>query len=643
MVKKATKKTEKVVEKKEKKTTKKVAVEKTFNPYGSIDDVLDVIEKQEGLTVGESNRVKISTGLLVVDMIMGGGLTSGAWHTFFGGEQSSKSTLAMTQLAKAAVDNKVPIKIFADYEGSYSPDYMLAIAKSLGFKGDTTDLFGLQDDNGKYIKTPMIRRYSVAVAEKFFNMVYKLEKSLPDKIFKKGKWWLVYDDTKENNKLREQGDSKLYAKTKRIWIEAENDAPQALVVVDSYPAMLPAGLDDEESKNGMAAQARMFSEQLKRVKGRMEQKAIIIMGINQLRLRPAVMFGCLHSDTEIIFANGESYPIEKVVNEKIQGDVWAWDATKTQFVPAKITNWFNNGEVIEATDWVTLTAGNLTQDADIFSVTVTPNHKILTHAGWLEARFITTEHTVLHHVSSSNSPLWVRVLQVDKNDTEKFEKRTKYDIEVAGLSNYLAGSKNKGFIVHNSPEYESGGESLKFFSDVRLKMVSRAVPQGEPRKKDSTNFAEEPSVEIEDGIDTYRYVNVKAVKNKLSANSDLAGWVRIWVRDGEGQARGYDPVWDTAEFLRSIGVLTGSRNKMVIDWDKLSIKNLEGKQKFDWQTLKTLIVGSKEQRLDALGKKKEIKNFNLRKHLFSLVENGKAKKMYFAQLKTKATNDSDDD
>lgn len=123
----------------------------------------------------------------------------------------------------------------------------------------------------------------------------------------------------------------------------------------------------------------------------------------------------------------------------------------------------------------------------------------------------------------------------------------------------------------------------------------------------------------------------------------MSGWIRLWVRDGEGVARGYDPVWDTAEFLRSIGVLTGSRNKLVLDWKKLKIKGLEQKQKLDWNGLKTIVIGSKEQFAKAM---KQFgytgKYFNLRKKLFDFVKSKKAHEMYFATLAAKSKNSGSD-
>ncbi len=457
-----------------------------FNAYADLDSMLDDIEKETGMSGGGlGKRVTTSTGLLTLDLILGGGLTSGSWNTFYGGEQSSKSTLSMTQLAHAAVTREIPVLMYFDFEGSYDAQYMLSLARVQGFKGDITDLFGVQDDEGFYVKKPIIRKYSADVAEKFFNMVYKLEKNLPDKLYKKGLWWHVYEGTKENKaKYGSLANPKYLKKTGNLWIEAPNDQPQALIVVDSYPAMLPANMDDDNGKAGIGAQARMFSEQLKRVKGRMKSKAVTILGINQLRQKPMVMFG--------------------------------------------------------------------------------------------------------------------------------------------------------------SPEYEPGGEALKFFSDMRLKMVSRAVPPGEPRKKNSSNFAEEDSVEYKGLKDTYRYVHIRATKNKLSAGSDMEGWVRIWVRDGAGNAKGYDPVFDSYEFMKSLGILSGSRNRIKIDFDLMKVKGLKGSHSVSWNDFKKLIVGDKAQKDKVLASLKyDGKRFNIRDKLFAMIRSGEAQKMYFEAVKSKATENSD--
>ncbi len=99
--------TEEVVEKKAKGKKAKAEKEpKAFDPYAHLDAEIDSMEKKFGLTsmaVSESED-RLSTGLLTVDTILAGGLLPGGWYTFFGGEQSCKSTLATTCMGAIATD-----------------------------------------------------------------------------------------------------------------------------------------------------------------------------------------------------------------------------------------------------------------------------------------------------------------------------------------------------------------------------------------------------------------------------------------------------------------------------------------------------------------------------------------------------------
>jgi len=474
------------VAKKPKVKTTKISKMAAFNG----DDLLDDIQHEVGLVSTMASHTKrVSTGSLSLDLILSGGIVPGGWYTFFGGEQSSKSTLAMTQIAQAAIKKQAdieagrdaPLIAYFDYEGSFSPDYFMSIARSLGFKGTIQDMFGIQDDKGVYIKKGLVRRFQVNIGELFFAFQRKLQRELPDKMYRQGKWWKVYPakltDKKGKSKavnenLKQYADSKLLKETGKYWIECEDGSPQAILVVDSYPAMLPKNVDEREDDNeAIAEQARMFSTQLKRVKGAMEPKKVVVMGVNQLRAVPMAMYG--------------------------------------------------------------------------------------------------------------------------------------------------------------PSEAEPSGNALKFFSDARLKMVSRSSVFGIKGKEER-----EESVQYKGKKDTYRYVNVKTIKNKLSV-PDLETWLRIWVRDGKGEAHGYDPVFDSWYFMDQTGVATGNRNKMTLDLSKIGVKDWPKKMKpISFIEMKTLILGNKEEitkTLKKIGHKG--KPFHLRKKLIAYMESGQAVKDYFDVLK----------
>jgi hypothetical protein len=93
-------------------------------PGFDVDVELDAIERKLGtgsLGLGGDNEGRMSTGMLVYDLILGGGLVPG-WYTNFGKEQSCKSTSTMTMTA-SAVNEGIPIIAVYDYDGCY-PDYV---------------------------------------------------------------------------------------------------------------------------------------------------------------------------------------------------------------------------------------------------------------------------------------------------------------------------------------------------------------------------------------------------------------------------------------------------------------------------------------------------------------------------------------
>ena len=458
------------------------------------DPILDILNEADKVAklnaISLSNEDRLHCGLICVDVVLGGGIAPG-WYTFFGPEQSAKTTLAITTMA-STIPQKVPIAALWDAENSSgsSTEYIENIFKTLGIKANVETIFGVRKD-GKWAERPLVYYQDDPRGDAFFNWLHALEKRLPDKRYDSGQWWLVYDKTQDNMaKYGSQMNKKQSQMNGGIWIPAEDSSLQAIILCDSYPAMVPSQQDQDEGTDAMAVQARMFSKHIPRVKGYLRSKRVAVIGINQLRLNPGARF--------------------------------------------------------------------------------------------------------------------------------------------------------------SSPEYEPGGQALAFFSDARIRMFPRSlsgVPFNPKGAKDGTKtdsrFEEEPSVEG-DGVDTYRYVHIKAIKNKLSL-PNRESWLRVWVSDAEGNARGFDPVWDTFYALYQTGQLTGKRSQI-----RLNIKGLgEAKRVLSWLDFKTLILGSKEQQIPifkAIG----YRPINLRKGLLNQVRKGVAEELYVefhkeqkAVKKSKADQDDD--
>jgi len=111
-------------------------------------------------------------------------------------------------------------------------------------------------------------------------------------LYRYDRLWFVYDRTKPNqSKVKGRYDKKLFKETGKYWVEAEDGTPQAVIITDSYPQMLPADMDSEDTKRALALLARFFSAQIPRIKGKLATKRITVVGVNQLRKNPGARFG----------------------------------------------------------------------------------------------------------------------------------------------------------------------------------------------------------------------------------------------------------------------------------------------------------------------------------------------------------------
>jgi RecA/RadA recombinase len=327
------------------KKTKAEALASTeyFDPYAHLDNQLDEIERHIGLSASsmDGSDSRQSTGTLAMDLVLGGGITAG-WYTNFGQEQSCKTTDAVTMLA-AALNSDVPILSYFDFEGSATPDYIENIMRNMGVKADVKSIFGVRDEKtGNWVVKPRVRYNSEAIAEKFFDYLAQLQRMLPDKKKIGENWYYIYESKKmvkgksmvhkANQAIVGDKYDKNYFKKTGLWrIPAKDGTLQAMVLVDSYPAMLPETQDVDDPNSSIGVQARMFAEQLRRVKGKMKGKRIAVLGINQLRLRPMVMMGnpeyepCgealkLYSDVRLKHTSRALSAVSKHLGETVKGE-----------------------------------------------------------------------------------------------------------------------------------------------------------------------------------------------------------------------------------------------------------------------------------------------------------------------------------
>jgi hypothetical protein len=190
--------------------------------------------------------------------------------------------------------------------------------------------------------------------------------------------------------------------------------------------------------------------------------------------------------------------------------------------------------------------------------------------------------------------------------------------------------------MYGPKEQEKGGKALRFNSDVRLWWTSRSSGMPFNPKFDTEEKLEIENAYNKEGKDRYRYIQINAKKNKLSQPGRKL-WVRLWVQDANGEARGFDPVFDTAHYLKETGQLLGKRDKLILNLDKYG----KAKKPIKWIEFKRLILGSKEDKIEiceSLG----YKGMDVRLFCFKQIESGKAEILYIEQTNNKGASEEED-
>ena len=230
-----------------------------------------------------------STGLLMSDILLGGGIFPGGWYTFYGMEGSAKSTHMMS-IMTALLKSRVPIVRFFDAEGSSSADYIETIATTLdpSSDGNIRDIFGVKDPaTEEWVVEPRIWYAPENSLEAVWQSAASVMRSLPDKFYDKKRWWLQFENTKDNISYF-AGDSSRDKKAEKklggiIVPSLDEGTPQALFMVDSYPSMVPDSLNTDDGDASIALQARGHAKYGPLVKGLLQRKHCTVLGTNQMR------------------------------------------------------------------------------------------------------------------------------------------------------------------------------------------------------------------------------------------------------------------------------------------------------------------------------------------------------------------------
>ena len=242
----------------------------------------------------------ISTGLLCLDLIIGGGLQRGRIYEIVGPEQGGKTTIVYSILSQALKRLPHDLKIiFEDVEGLIDPLWF----KNIMGVENTYEVFGKKGKKGKevWIVPPQIRYYKPAFGEQGLKFIKKVLRRLPNKSLIKDTWYHVwtprppkvvkkvggYTLTELRVMLKGKYDKSLHSKYGNFYVPVKNNygGPEFLIVIDSWAAMTPEAISEGDS-GAIATQARMFAKHLNDIKNLVTSRGCILVGTNQIRMTP---------------------------------------------------------------------------------------------------------------------------------------------------------------------------------------------------------------------------------------------------------------------------------------------------------------------------------------------------------------------
>ena len=312
-----------------------------------LDTVVAEINKRYGdgavrIGLPNKNLLRVPTGLISLDIDLGGGVPVGRAMNIAGGFSVAKTTLAL-HILKAFQKSGYPCAFF-DVEGtSGTEEYLTGI--------------GVDVDSLLYSNPSSL--------EEVCNMILDIQKG---GVFKFALW-----------------DCLIVTKPNKIVEKDVGDSVQMgvmQVILDEFFAKFAMNNNKLEREG---------------------QVPFTLITVNQLREKPT-MYGnpeyCLHYDTKINFVDGRSIPIGEVVENKIEGEVWSYNELTNQFEPKPILDWKYNGKVQNKKDYLYIESNGIGTPNGKFGTTVTYNHELLTNSGWKEAQNLTLSDKLMTRYDS---------------------------------------------------------------------------------------------------------------------------------------------------------------------------------------------------------------------------------------------------
>lgn len=279
------------------------------------DSFVDDIESDSRLLAQEIGLndldTAISSGSLVLDLILGGGHKSGKVYAYTGPEHGGKTTIVKMAMGQALRTIPYRLKgVFLDGEGTFDPIWAGHIWDVE--PNELHKVIGLRNAKTKdWLISPQIRYYKPQFGEQGLVFLTNLVKNRPEKVKLDNRWWYLYvpstaDEVRKNGsgwtkdtirdtltrevevngktKKVKLWDASLYSDTGCFYVPVPNNygGPELIIGIDSFTSLTPKqiALQDNEA---LGAQARMFSRYLTPLKSLIASRGITLLGTKQIR------------------------------------------------------------------------------------------------------------------------------------------------------------------------------------------------------------------------------------------------------------------------------------------------------------------------------------------------------------------------
>lgn len=386
------------------------------------DSFVDDIESDSRLLAQEIGLndldTAISSGSLVLDLILGGGHKSGKVYAYTGPEHGGKTTIVKMAMGQALRTIPYRLKgVFLDGEGTFDPIWAGHI---WGVEpNELHKVIGLRNAKTKdWLISPQIRYYKPQFGEQGLVFLTNLVKNRPEKVKLDNRWWYLYvpstaDEVRKNGsgwtkdtirdtltrevevngktKKVKLWDASLYSDTGCFYVPVPNNygGPELIIGIDSFTSLTPKqiALQDNEA---LGAQARMFSRYLTPLKSLIASRGITLLGTKQIRQKIGGYGDCFVYHTPVLLEDGTIRPIGLLYADLAKGKevqrVMSYNFETDTFEPKRIVRAYrkatqDNDVFIKVTyDFVTYGhSGNA-------SVTVTDNHNFFTTRGEVKVK-----------------------------------------------------------------------------------------------------------------------------------------------------------------------------------------------------------------------------------------------------------------